>query len=101
MEKKPMNLIDLLDLIKSPSLTEKSLSLYGNRQYTFLVDRSLQKGQIKFAIEKIFDVQVSNVRTSILPEKTKRVGKSIGKKAQYKKAFVKLKEGNRIKELSN
>ena len=45
------NLGDLLKLIKYPSLTEKSINLYGDRQYTFIVDRTLTKTQIKFVIE--------------------------------------------------
>ena len=49
------NLGDLLKLIKYPSLTEKSINLYGDRQYTFIVDRTLTKTQIKFVIESIFD----------------------------------------------
>jgi len=101
MEKNQNKLLSYFNQIKFPSLTEKSINLYGYRQYTFLVDRMLDKEQIKRAIENIFDVKVSNVRTSILPIKTKRVGKFIGKKTQYKKAFIKLKEGSFIKELSN
>ena len=50
------NLGDLLKLIKYPSLTEKAINLYGDRQYTFIVDRTLTKTQIKFVIESIFDV---------------------------------------------
>ena len=48
----------VLNLIKYPSLTEKSINLYGNRQYTFIVDRSLTKLEIKYAIEKLFQVNV-------------------------------------------
>jgi len=96
-----LNLGDLLSLVKYPSLTEKSINLYGDRQYTFVVDRSLTKIQIKYIIEKIFNVNIIQVNTSNLPVKTKRVGKFIGKKASYKKAYVKLKEGETITELFN
>jgi len=96
-----LNLGDLLNLVKYPSLTEKSINLYGDRQYTFVVDRSLTKIQIKYIIEKIFNVNIIQVNTSNLPVKTKRVGKFIGKKASYKKAYVKLKEGETITELFN
>ncbi len=101
MEIPTNNLSDLLNLIKYPSLTEKSINLYANRQYTFIVDRSLTKSNIKFVIEKVFNVKVTNISTCMLPPKIKRVGKFIGKKSFYKKAFITLKEGYAITELFN
>lgn len=101
MEKLTNNLGDLLKLIKYPSLTEKSINLYGDRQYTFIVDRTLTKTQIKFIIENIFNVNIIKVNTAILPTKKRRVGKSIGNRSIYKKAFVKLKEGDTINDLFN
>ena len=101
MENNMLNLGDLLNLIKYPSLTEKSINLYGDRQYTFIVDRVLTKTQIKYIIEKIFKVEISQVNTCVLPTKTRRVGRFIGKRSRYKKAYVKLKEGNNITELFN
>lgn len=95
------NLGNLLNFVKYPSLTEKSINLYGDRQYTFIVDRSLTKIQIKYIIEKIFNVSIIAVNTCILPTKTRRVGKFIGKRPQYKKAYVKLKEGDTIADLFN
>jgi large subunit ribosomal protein L23 len=92
---------NLINLIKYPLLTEKAVNLYGIRQYTFIVDRSLKKPQIKSLIQNLFNVQVTDISTSMLPPKTKRVGKFIGKKSSYKKAFVKLKEGDTITELFN
>ena len=96
-----LNLGDLLNLIKYPSLTEKSINGYGNRQYTFVVDRSLTKTQIKYIIENIFKVSITNVNTSVLPSKTRRVGKFRGNRSLYKKAIVKLKEGDTITDLFN
>ena len=101
MEKTIVNLGDLLELIKYPSLTEKSINLYGNRQYTFIVDRCLTKTQIKYIIENIFKVNIIQVNTAILPTKTRRVGKFTGKRPLYKKAYVKLKEGDTINDLFN
>jgi|TARA_A100001015_G_C14761454_1_gene621607 large subunit ribosomal protein L23 len=101
MENNMLNLGDLLNLIKYPSLTEKSINLYGDRQYTFVVDRVLTKTQIKYIIEKIFKVEISQVNTCVLPVKTRRVGRFEGKRPRYKKAYVKLKEGNNITELFN
>jgi large subunit ribosomal protein L23 len=101
MENHNRNLGELLSLIKYPSLTEKSINLYSNRQYTFIVDKSLNKTEIKYAIEKIFNVKIVNISTCNLPAKTKRVGKFIGTKAAYKKTYIKLKEGDTIADLFN
>ena len=95
------NLVELLNLVKYPSLTEKSLSLYGNRQYTFIVDKSLTKTQIKYIIEKIFTVTVIKINTCNLPVKKRRVGKFIGKRTVYKKAYISLNKGDSIPELFN
>ena len=101
MEKPTRNLGDLLSLVKYPLITEKSTILYGNRQYTFLVDKSLTKIEIKYVLENIFSVSIINISTLMLPPKTRRVGKFVGKRTQYKKAFVKLKDGDTITELFN
>jgi large subunit ribosomal protein L23 len=101
MENPTRKLGDLLNLIKYPSLTEKSINLYSDRQYTFIVDRSLTKTEIKYIIEKIFNVSIISVNTCILPSKTRRLGKFIGKRSQYKKAYIKLKEGDSISDLFN
>jgi len=101
MENLLPNLGDLLNLIKYPLLTEKSINLYGQREYTFIVDRSLKKLEIKYILEKIFNVTILDVRTCNLPIKKKRVGKFLGNKACYKKTFIKLKEGDSITDLFN
>jgi large subunit ribosomal protein L23 len=99
MEKLTFNIGDLLNLIKYPSLTEKSINLYGVRQYTFIVDRSLTKIQIKYILEKIFNVTITSVNTATLPTKIRRVGRSVGKRSRYKKAYITLKEGDKIENL--
>ena len=101
MENHTRNLGDLLSLIKYPSLTEKSINLYGERQYTFIVDRSLTKPEIKSVIEKVFDVTIIEVKTAMLPPKKRRVGKYSGQKPRYKKTYLKLKEGDSITDLFN
>ena len=101
MENHNRNLGELLNLIKYPSLTEKSINLYSNRQYTFIVDKSLNKTEIKYVIEKIFNVKIINISTCNLPIKTKRIGKFTGQKATYKKTYIKLKEGDTIADLFN
>jgi len=101
MENNTFNLGNLLNLIKYPSLTEKSINLYNESQYTFIVDRSLRKDQIKLILEKIFNVTIIRVNTAIIPSKRRRVGRFIGNRSQYKKAYVKLKEGDTIADLVN
>lgn len=91
----------LLSLIKYPLLTEKAVNLCENRQYTFIVDKSLTKVEIKYVFEKFFNITILNIKTCILPIKKKRVGKFIGKKALYKKTYIKLKQGDSIANLFN
>jgi large subunit ribosomal protein L23 len=101
MEKRTRNLGDLLTLIKYPPITEKAVSLYGDRQYTFIVDKSLTKIEIKYVLERIFNVTIIHVKTCMLPQKTRRVGRFVGKESRYKKTYVKLKEGDSITDLFN
>lgn len=95
------DLVNLLNLVKYPCITEKSVGLYGTRKYTFIVDKSLTKTKIKFVIEKIFNVSVIKVNSCNLPIKKRRVGKFIGKRSSYKKAYISLKEGDSISGLFN
>ena len=81
---------DLLDIVKYPILSEKTIRLIEQNQYSFAVDSSADKSDVKSAIEKLFQVKVVSVNTSLLPLKKRRVGKFIGKKARYKRAVVKL-----------
>lgn len=99
METVTYNLGTLLSLVKYPLMTEKAYALYANRQYTFIVDKSLQKPEIKYVFEKIFNVTITDISTINLPSKRKRVGKFIGKKSLYKKVIIKLKEGDNIQNL--
>ena len=55
----------------------------------------------KYLIEKIFNITVTSINTCILPTKTRRVGKFVGKRSVYKKAYVQLKEGDTISDLFN
>mgnify|MGYP006098668593 FL=1 len=86
----------MIDLVKSPVLTEKTTRLLENNQYSFIVDPYSNKTSIKFAIEYLFDVKVKKVNTSHLPKKKKRVGKYVGWKPQNKKAIVTLVENDTI-----
>ncbi|MBP1715201.1 MAG: rplW, partial [Deltaproteobacteria bacterium] len=65
-------------------------------QIAFVVDPKAGKIQIRQAVEKLFKVKVLSVRTLNVVGKKKRLGKFLGRKSDWKKAIVKLREGDRI-----
>ena len=84
-------------IIRRPLITEKSTDqkeLY--HQYVFEVDRNANKIEIQSAVEHLFKVKVSQVRTCSALGKVKRLGRKYGKRPDWKKAIVTLKEGDRI-----
>jgi large subunit ribosomal protein L23 len=88
---------DIYSIIQSPVVTEKSManSAEGNN-VVFWVDPEANKGDIKEAIQKIFDVKVISVNTQRLAGKIKKQGRFAGRRPTRKKAYVKLKEGDSI-----
>lgn len=79
------------DIIVRPVITEKSMDAMSERKYTFLVQKTATKGQIKEAVEKLFQgTKVEKVNTMNSHAKKKRVGKFVGTKTAYKKAIVTL-----------
>ncbi|MBU5315946.1 50S ribosomal protein L23 [Clostridium bornimense] len=80
------------DIIRKPVITEKSMADMQDKKYTFIVDVHANKVQIKKAIEEVFNVTVEDVKTINCLGKTKRVGVHVGKRADFKKAIVKLTE---------
>ena len=87
---------DYTDIIIAPVITEKSSIQRENNVYTFKVQKSANKIEIKKAIEEAFGVTVVKVNTLITKSKSKRVGRYTGKTKTYKKAFVTLKDGDAI-----
>ena len=87
-------------VLRQPLITEKSTVLRegGQTKYVFRVEMGANKIEIKKAIEKIFGVQVDNVRTLVVRGKPKRVGRSFGRRATWKKAYVTLKPGSKTIE---
>ncbi len=87
----------LYDVIKKPIISEKSTMLteLGNR-YAFEVAPQANKFEIKDAVQQLFKVKVTQVRTLVMHGKVKRVGKSVLKRANTKKALVTLAEGHKI-----
>jgi large subunit ribosomal protein L23 len=78
------------DIIRKPVITEKSMAAMAEKKYTFIVHMSANKVQIKKAVEEVFGVKVDDVKTMRVEGKQKRVGVHIGKRADFKKAVVKL-----------
>jgi large subunit ribosomal protein L23 len=84
-------------VIVRPLVTEKSTDqLERNGAYTFVVDKDANKIEIARAVEALFNVKVSTVRTMRYAGKERRVGKHVGRRASWKKAVVTLREGDTI-----
>lgn len=86
------------DIIIKPIITERSMDALQAGKYTFKVDKRANKIEIADAIEKLFDVQVAKVNTMNCNGRTKRVGRFVGKTADWKKAIVTLKEDSKTIE---
>jgi large subunit ribosomal protein L23 len=84
------------DIIIKPIVTEASMIAMENNKYTFKVLPKANKTQIKKAVSEIFDVEVVKVNTMNVKGKVKRMGRNEGKRADWKKAIVKLAPGNEI-----
>ena len=88
---------ELYKIIKAPYLTEKVSSIMGeSNQYAFKVDINATKLQVKKAIEGYFSVDVEDVNIIKVKGKTKRSRYRIRKKSDWKKAYVKLAQGQSI-----
>lgn len=94
--------IHIYDVLRRPVITEKSTVLSDEfNQYVFEVARSANKIQIKDAVEIIFGVTVTNVRTMVMPAKRGRRGRDwYMRTREWKKAIVTLEDGDEI-ELFN
>lgn len=89
--------MDPHQVIIRPVISEKSYNLVETEnQYTFEVHWRANKNQIKHAVENAFEVSVRKVNTSNVKSKPKRQGLTRGRTATWKKAIVKLDEGERI-----
>lgn len=89
--------MDIYSVIKKPLVTEKStIARDEGNKYIFEVDRRATKIEIRNAVEKIFKVKVTTVRTMNFTGKKKRVGRIIGSRSDWKKAVVTLAPGSSI-----
>jgi len=94
--KQPLNAERMYDILVRPLVTEKSTQQAAYNQYTFEVLRNASKPQVKRAIETIFKVTVEAVNTISIKGKVKRFRGRIGQRSDYKKAVVRLKQGQTI-----
>jgi large subunit ribosomal protein L23 len=89
--------MDQYTIIRRPIVTEKGTALKDDyNQLLFEVNLDANKSEIKKAIEKLFKVTVLSVRTQNRLGKRKRLGRSVGRRKNWKKAIVTLKEGDRV-----
>jgi large subunit ribosomal protein L23 len=90
---------DPREVIVRPVVTERSMELStneGDPQYAFIVAKDANKLEIKNAVEKLFKVSVAQVNTMNYRGKARRVGRHLGKRPAYKKAIVRLADGESI-----
>lgn len=87
----------MFDIIKRPLVTEKN-TLHANalNEYAFEVDMGANKSEIKKAVEKLFGVKVVRVNTMIGRKESRKLGRVPGARKLWKKALVKLKEGDKF-----
>jgi len=89
--------MNIYDVIKKPLITEKTTTEKDARNIVaFVVHRDANKIEIKESVEKLFKVKVTGVKTATVAGKVKRVGQQVGKRANWKKAYVTLKEGENV-----
>lgn len=92
-----MQAIKLANVLCAPIISEKSSNVadQGN-QFVFKVQKTATKLQIKNAVELMFGVKVESVRVLNVKGKIKRFGRTLGKRSDWKKAYVKLQSGHNI-----
>ncbi len=87
----------ILQVLLSPLISEKSTQLADTANtHVFKVNTTATKIEIKQAVEELFEVKVAQVRVMNVKGKTKRFGQRIGKRSDWRKAYVKLAEGQDI-----
>ena len=92
-----MNQERLMKVILGPLVSEKSARIGDQaNQYAFKVLRDATKPEIKAAVEKLFEVKVEGVQVVNLKGKTKRFGARLGRRKDWRKAYVRLQKGQEI-----
>jgi len=89
--------MNIYDVIKKPLITEKTTVEKDERNVlAFVVNRAANKIEIKAAVKQLFNAEVASVNTVNVAGKTKRTAKGVGKRSNWKKAYVTLKEGSNV-----
>lgn len=86
----------LYNVLRSPAITEKATLGSENNQVVFKVAKDANKHEIKIAVEALFKVTVESVNTIVVKGKEKRFRGKIGQRSDFKKAVVRLKDGDSI-----
>ena len=88
---------ELHDVLIRPIFSEKTTALQNEGNvYTFEVGETANKLQIRNAVQTLFEVEVKAVRTVVMRGKTKRFGRYFGKRSNWKKAYVRLADGQSL-----
>ncbi|TSC74779.1 MAG: large subunit ribosomal protein L23 [Parcubacteria group bacterium Gr01-1014_30] len=82
--------------LKSPQITEKATELSKGNRYTFKVSSESSKAEVRKAVEQLYGVDVLGVNVIRVPRKQRRLGRITGWRKGYKKAIVRIKEGQKI-----
>ena len=91
--------MNVYEVIRGPLITEKSTGMKeANRTLCLKVARDATKTEVRKAVEQLFAVKVSSVRTAVIRGKVKRYGRFEGKRPDWKKAFVTLRKGEKMIE---
>ena len=83
------------DVIIKPVISEKSMDDAQAKKYTFKVAPDANKTEVKLALEEIFDIEIAKVNIMNVKGKVKRMGRTVGRTPDSKKAIVTLKEGSK------
>lgn len=89
----------IFQVLLAPQVSEKASVVAEHNQYVFRVRPDATKPEIKTAVEQLFEVKVKGVKTSNVKGKIKRFGRSLGRRSDWKKAYVTLQDGFDIESL--
>lgn len=81
---------NFLHFIKKHLITEKTNRFFKNHKYVFIMDKAINKSQIKLIFERIYNTPIISINTSILPIKYKKMQRRYKIKSQFKKVYIKL-----------
>jgi len=89
--------MNIYDVIKKPLITEKTTVEKDDRNViSLVVNAAANKIEIKAAVQQLFNAQVASVNTVNVAGKSKRTARGVGKRSNWKKAYVTLKEGSNV-----